>query len=132
MGSLSKTLSASLCLELFASGQAADIRDRVMAEYSGRLQIVVNRLGAFDLCWAAGLPFVWLRLPQGWRAATFAQAAEEAGVLMRSADQYAMGHGRAPIAVRLAVAGNCTRADLERAVGILARLLASPPNDMAV
>ena len=51
---------------------------------------------------------------------------------MRSADQYAMGHGRAPNAVRLAVAGNCTRADLERGVGILARLLASPPNDMAV
>ena len=125
-------LVASLCLELFTGGQAADIRDRVMAEYSERLQIVVNQLGAFDLCWAAGLPFVWLRLPQGWCASTFAQAAEEASVLMRSADQYAMVHGRAPNAVRLAVAGNCTRADLERGVGMLARLLANPPNDMAV
>jgi DNA-binding transcriptional MocR family regulator len=123
---------AALCLDLFTSGQAAQIRDRVTAEYSDRLQIVVNRLGAFDLTWQAGLPFVWLRMPNGWRASTFAQRAEEAGVLMRQADQYAMVHGRAPNAVRLAVAGNCSRAELERGVNSLAQLLARPPSDMAV
>ena len=122
----------SLCLDLFTSGQAAQIRDRVMAEYSDRLQIVVNRLGAFDLSWQAGLPFVWLRLPLGWRASTFATAAEEAGVLMRQADQYAMVHGRAPNAVRLAVACALPRAELQRGVDILAGLLARPPSDMAV
>lgn len=125
-------LTSALCLDLLVSGRAAAIREAVIAEYSERLQIVVNRLGAFDLGWAAGLPFVWLQMPQGWRASTFAKAAEEAGVLMRSADQYAMVHGRAPNAVRLAVAGNCTRSDLERGVDILARLLANPPSDMAV
>ena len=125
-------LTSALCLDLLVSGRAAAIREAVIAEYSERLQIVVNRLGAFDLGWAAGLPFVWLKMPQGWRASTFAKAAEEAGVLMRSADQYAMVHGRAPNAVRLAVAGNCTRSDLERGVDILARLLANPPSDMAV
>ena len=125
-------LTSALCLDLFTSGQAALIRDKVMAEYSERLQIVVNRLGAYDLWWSPGLPFVWLRMPQGWRASTFAKAAEDQGVLMRSADQYAMGHGRAPNAVRLAVAGNCSRAELERGVEILARLLAAPPSDMAV
>lgn len=123
---------AALCLELFTSGQAAQIRDRVTAEYSERLQIVVNRLGAFDLTWQTGLPFVWLRLPNGWRASTFAQRAEEAGVLMRQADQYAMMHGRAPNAVRLAVAGNCSRAELDCAVTTLGQLLMRPPTDMAV
>jgi DNA-binding transcriptional MocR family regulator len=125
-------LTTTLCLDLLTSGKAADIREAVMAEYSERLQIVVNGLGAFDLGWAPGLPFVWLKMPHGWRASTFAQAAEEAGVLMRQADQYAMIHGRAPNAVRLAVAGNCSRADLERGVDTLKRLLASPPSDMAV
>ncbi len=125
-------LTSALCLELLTSGRAAAIRTRVMAEYSERLQIVVNRLGVFDLSWAPGLPFVWLKMSQGWRASTFAQAAEEAGVLMRPADQYAMIHGRAPNAVRLAVAGNCSHDELERGVGILARLLANPPSDMAV
>ena len=125
-------LTTALCLDLFTSGQAALIRQGVMAEYAERLQIVVNALGAYDLCWAPGLSFVWLKMPQGWRASTFAKAAEDLGVLMRSADQYAMGHGRAPNAVRLAIAGNCSRDDLERGVGILARLLAAPPSDMAV
>ena len=121
-----------LCLDLFRSGQADALRERVMAEYAERQQIIVNRLGAFDLAWAPGLPFVWLRLQTGWRASSFAQQAEEAGVLMRPADQYAMVHGRAPNAVRMAVAGNATRADLASGVETLARLLASPPSDMAV
>ena len=125
-------VTTSLVLDLLVSGKAAEIREAVMAEYSERLQIVVNGLGAFDLAWAPGLPFVWLKMPNGWRASTFAQAAEEAGVLMRQADQYAMAHGRAPNAVRLAVAGNCSRDDLVRGVETLTRLLANPPSDMAV
>lgn len=125
-------VTTALCLDLLTSGKAEDIREKVMAEYSARLQIVINRLGAYDLSWAPGLPFVWLRMPQGWRASTLAQAAEEAGVLMRQADQYAMSTGRAPNAVRLAVAGNCSRAELERGLGIVAGLLANPPSDIAV
>ena len=125
-------LTSALCLDLLASGQAAALRAAVLADYAERLQIVVNRLGAFDLAWAPGLPFVWLRLAQGWRASTFTKAAEAEGVLMRSADQYAMVHGHAPNAVRLAVVGNCSRADLERGMAILAGLLARPPSDMAV
>ena len=103
-----------------------------MAEYSERLQIVVGRLGVFDLGWQHGLPFVWLRLPNGWRGSTFARMAEEAGVLLRSADQYAMVHGRAPNAVRLAVVGAIPRARLEQGSAALARLLVNPPTDMAV
>ena len=128
---LSRLVTAA-CLDLFASGEAAAIRERVMAELSERLLIVVNRLGAFDLSWSTGLPFVWLHMPQGWRASTFAHEAEEAGVLMRSADQYTMVHGRAPNAVRLAVPGSIARADLERGLDVLVRLLARPPTEMLV
>lgn len=125
-------LVTDLCLDLFQSGQAEDLRGKVMAAYAERLQIIVNQLGASDLAWAPGLPFVWLRLQNGWRASTFAQAAEEAGVLMRSADQYAMVHARAPNAVRMAVAGNVSLVDLESGLQTLAGLLARPPSDMAV
>jgi DNA-binding transcriptional MocR family regulator len=125
-------LTTALVGELFATGQAGRLRTEIMADYAVRLQIVVNALGAHDLSWAAGLPFVWLRLPQGWRASTFAQSAEERGVLIRPADQYAMSTGRAPNAVRLAVAGAMSREDLQRGVQILADLLARPPGDMMV
>ena len=62
---------ADLMLHLFRSGAAFTIRARVQAEFAERLQILVNHLGAFDLGWQPGVPFVWLRLPQGWRASSF-------------------------------------------------------------
>ena len=71
----------------------------MQAEFSERLQVMVNRLGAFDLSWQVGIPFAWLKLPLGWRTYGFMRLAEERGVLLRAADQYAMIDGRAPHAV---------------------------------
>ena len=122
---------AELCHRLFASGEATAIRARVQLEFAERLQMLVNVLGGFDLCWQPGVPFVWLRMPQGWRASAFTRMAETEGVLVRPADEYALIGGRAPNAVRLAIAGNLTRADFESALEILARLLRNPPSDLA-
>ena len=123
---------AELMLRLFQSGDAALIRERVQTEFAARLQILVNHLGAFDLGWQPGLPFVWLRLPVGWRASTFLRTAEAKGVLVRSADEYAVVHGRAPNAVRIAIAGNLPREAFEKAMRTLADLLARPPSDLLV
>ncbi len=123
---------SGLCLNLLRSGAAQSIRSEVQRELGERLQIVVNRLGAFDLAWQTDIPFVWLRLPQGWRASTFARMSEEEGVLVRSADQYAMVGGRAPNAVRLAVVGNIPRQQFESGLASLSQLLGRPPFDMAV
>lgn len=121
-----------LCLSLFTSGAADGIRARVKAEFEVRLQAMVNALGAFDLRWQPGVPFVWLHLPQGWRASAFTRRAEGEGVLVRPADEYALVGGRAPNAVRLAVAGNLPRATFEAALAKLVRLLRNPPSDLAV
>lgn len=121
-----------LCLWLFTTGAAQEIRTEVKAEFGVRLQAMVNRLGAFDLRWQSGVPFVWLQLPQGWRASAFARRAEAEGVLVRPADEYALVGGRAPNAVRLAVAGNLPRESFETALDKLARLLRNPPSDLAV
>lgn len=128
---LSKPVSA-LCLDLFQSGAAEEIRGRVMAEFASRSAIASRVLGDFDFRGQPGLPFVWMNLPQGWRASTFARRAEEAGILLRSADQYAMVTGRAPNAVRMALAGDAPRDRLEAGFHTLAGLLRRPPNDMAV
>lgn len=123
---------SDLCQELFTSGQAVALRQKVQAEFAARLQSVVNALGAFDLTWQPGLPFVWLRLPSGWRASTFTRTAEAEGILLRSADEYALIHGRAPNAVRLAISGQVSRASFDAALATLARLLSRPPSDLAV
>lgn len=122
----------ALMLDLFHSGAADEIRQKSQRELSERLQLLVNRLGAFDLAWQPGMPFAWLNLPQGWRASTFTRMAEDEGVLVRPSDQFAMVHGRAPNAVRVAVVGDISRAQLEAGVAALAGLLPRPPRDMAV
>lgn len=128
---LSQPITA-LCLDLMQSGAAEDIRQAVQQELSLRLQLVVKHLASFDLDWKPDMPFAWLRLPQGWRASSFTRMAEDEGVLVRSADQYALVHGRAPNAVRLAIVGHLPRHQLEAGAVALARLLPRPPSDMAV
>jgi len=123
---------SDLCLDLLTSGVAYDLRRKVQAEFTDRLQMIVNALGAHDLVWQPGLPFVWLRLPSGWRVSTFARMAEAEGVLVRSADEYALVHGRSPNAMRLAIAGGIPRARLAGALDRLALLLARPLQELAV
>lgn len=121
-----------LVADLLASGAAARLRDAVQAAHARRVEMVVAALGAHDLSWQPGLPFLWLRLPVGWRASTFAREAEAAGVLIRSADEYALVDGRAPNAVRIAIAGGVAEDRFARALAALARLLANPPVDLPV
>ena len=113
-------------------GAAFDVRARVQAEFAERLQVLVNHLGAFDLARQPGVPFVWLRLPLGWRASSFVRMAEAKGVLVRSADEYALVTGRAPNAVRIAISGAISRDAFEMATATLAGLLARPPSDLSV
>ena len=54
---------SDLVLDLLESGAAEDLRRKVQAAFSERLQAMVNALGGFELSWQPGLPFVWLPLP---------------------------------------------------------------------
>ncbi|MDR7126524.1 PLP-dependent aminotransferase family protein [Pseudotabrizicola sp. 4114] len=128
---LSRPVEA-VVLHLLQSGEARRLRGLVQAELEERLQFTVNALGAFDLGWQPGLQFIFLRLPSGWRASSFCSHAEAAGVIVRSADEYALIHGRAPNAVRVALAGNVPMARFEEGIMRLARLLAQPPAELMV
>jgi DNA-binding transcriptional MocR family regulator len=128
---LSRPIEA-IVLHMLQSGEAERLRGLVQAELDERLRFAVNALGAFDLSWQPGLQFVFLRLPSGWRASSFCSRAEAAGVMVRSADEYALIHGRAPNAVRVALAGNMTMDQFRGGISRLARLLAEPPADLMV
>lgn len=121
-----------MALALIGSGAAGQLRGAVAQVYADQLQGLVRHLGGFDLTWQPGLPFAWLRLPSGWRASTFTRMAEAAGVLLRSADEFALVGGRAPNAVRIALNGQLDRPETEAACAILADLLRRPPADAAV
>lgn len=117
---------------LLSSGQAVRLRDAAQAVLERRLELTLNALGTFDIAWQRGLAFVWLKLPMGWRASTFMREAESAGVLVRSADEYALMDGTAPNAIRIAIDGRSPEKDFARALDVMARLLRNPPGDLPV
>ncbi|TMV08738.1 PLP-dependent aminotransferase family protein [Ruegeria sediminis] len=107
---------------------AQDARAR-MGEY---VRVTVNALGGFDLVWDAEVPFVWLKLPSGWRSAAFSRAAEREGIQVRSADEFALRDGRAPNAVRIAMNGHVSLERFEEAMLRLRALLDNPPEQISV
>lgn len=123
---------ADIVESLFETGKAAELRDKVNRVYARRLEMAVNALGAYDLSWQRGLAFLWLKLPVGWRASTFTREAEARGVLVRSADEFALVDGHAPNAVRIALNGAVPEPDFARALEVMARLLPNPPGDLPV
>lgn len=121
-----------LMMGLFASGEADRLRDRAQSVFARRLEMTLNILGTFDIAWQKGLAFVWLKMPNGWRASTFVREAETEGVLVRSADEYALIDSHSPNAVRIALDGASPEAEFARALEAMARLLRNPPGDLPV
>ena len=107
---------------------AVRVREKI-AEY---VEVAVNILGGHDLKWDREVPFLWLTLPSGWRSAAFCRAAEQQGVQIKSADEFALRDGRAPHAVRIAVNGHIGLHSFEAAMQRLRGLLDNPPEQIAV
>ncbi len=115
---------------VFSSGTAERSRAAVARLTEERVQHAVNMLGRWDISWAPGAPFIWLRLPPGWRNSRFALACEAGGVRIRTADEFTLPNGHAPHAVRLAVNPGIPAADFQEAMRMIDSLLANPPRGM--
>jgi DNA-binding transcriptional MocR family regulator len=69
----------------------------------------------------------WLHLPAAWRAETFTAAAAERGIAVAPGSAFAVGSGRSPNAVRLALAGPTPKV-LGESLRVLNALARSTPN----
>ena len=115
-----------ICTDLITSGDAAQIRLQVADAIAARVRLTVNALGRWDIKWREDAPFVWLSLPQGWRASRFMTACEQNGVLVKPADEFALPNDRAPNAIRLAI-GTCVSEDrFAEGLAVINRLLSNP------
>ncbi|MHA6262023.1 aminotransferase-like domain-containing protein [Arenibacterium sp. CAU 1754] len=117
---------------LLSDPNTPELMRKVRARLADYVRVAVNALGGFDLTWNPEVPFVWLRLPPGWRAAAFCRAAENEGVQIRSADEFALRDGRAPHAVRIAMNGQVSLDSFEQAMQRLRMLLDNPPEQISV
>ncbi|MEM9843692.1 MAG: PLP-dependent aminotransferase family protein [Pseudomonadota bacterium] len=112
---------------LLRSGEAERFRVAVRDRIAQRVQLAVNRLGQWEINWRVDAPFLWLKLPQGWRGSTFARACEAKGIRVKPADEFALADGQAPNAVRLSLDSNLAVSEFEAALQAMSDLLAAPP-----
>lgn len=123
---------ADLTARLLTDPRAEQFAEAVANAFDARLRIALNHLGGFDLKWRAGVPFVWLSLPEGWRTAAFCRAAEAEGVRVRSAEDFALRDARVPHAVRISLNAAVPEEMFDDAIRKLAELLQAPPESVEV
>ncbi len=116
-----------ICAELIASGQAEALRAKVEQVTVGRVRDAVNVLGNWDITWRPDAPFIWLRLPQGWRGSSFARACEANGIRVKAADEFALPDGASPNAMRISLNPPLPRPDDLDAFQKMSDMLAKPP-----
>lgn len=115
---------------LLISGDAARIRHTILQTVSKRIETAVNLLGTWDISWRRDVPYIWLRLPRGWRASSFATACERDNILVRAADEFALNNMPIPHAVRLSVNCNIPQHSYVEALQKINALLRHPPMDV--
>ncbi len=121
-----------LAAALLAHPQLPEIMERSRQGVESYVKTAVNTLGGFDLMWRADVPFLWLHLPQGWRASAFCQAAEKKNVQIRAAEEFASRDAQSPHAVRMAINGGVSMRSFEAAMERLRALLDNPPEQISV
>ncbi|KEJ88388.1 PLP-dependent aminotransferase family protein [Sulfitobacter donghicola] len=121
-----------LVASLLVHPQIDGIMERTRQGVSDYVKAAVNVLGAYDLSWREDVPFVWLTLPDGWRASAFCRAAETRGVRIRAAEEFAARHSQTPHAVRMAVNAGVSLNSFEAAMVRLRDLLDNPMDEISV
>lgn len=119
-------------LELLRSGAAGEIKERVRAANRRAVGVAREVLAGQEFESRDEVPLVWLRMPRGWRASTFAAAAKARGVLVKPADLFALPDGRAPNYARIALNGAVEPDVYAEALGRLAAILSQPPMDLEI
>jgi DNA-binding transcriptional MocR family regulator len=121
-----------LCAGLLAHPEIDRIADDIRTRMNNYIQTAINALGGHDVTWRENVPFLWLRLPLGWRAGAFCQAAESAGIQIRSAEEFVCRDARAPHAVRIAINAGLPLERFEAATERMRDLLDNPPEQIGV
>ena len=126
------TPMADLFAKLLVDHRLPPLIEETKREIGRYVQCAVNGLGGYDLAWRSDVSFLYIHLPSGWRAGAFAQAAQEQGIRLRPAEEYACRDSRAPHAVRFAINAGVSLQSFEAAIMRLRDLLDNPPAQIGV
>lgn len=97
-----------------------------VGEASARAQLALQILNGFDFRYAANGQFIWLLLPEPWRATDFVEVAKDRNVMVIESDRFAIGRDPAMHAVRISLASARSKELMEEGLHIIANLLRNP------
>lgn len=121
-----------LTAALLSHPQISEVMARTRIGVGEYVKVAVNILGGYDLVWREDVPFLWLNLPEGWRASAFCRAAETRGVRVRAAEEFAARQAQSPHAVRMAINAGVSLRSFEAAMERLRDLLDNPSEEIGV
>ncbi|WP_431309714.1 PLP-dependent aminotransferase family protein [Bradyrhizobium iriomotense] len=120
-------LLAAVVANWTLSGTADLISAAIREENTAREAMARGALGRFGLVSKPGSMHVWLPLPAPWRPDRFARSAVAAGVLIRSAELFAVDNQPVPNAVRLSLSTPSSRRATDVGITRIAALLDRGP-----
>jgi DNA-binding transcriptional MocR family regulator len=126
------TPMSDLCARLLVHPDLPGLMAATRDVVAGYVRVAAEVLAGHDLACREDVSFLWLGLPDGWRASAFCRAAEARGVKLRAAEDYAGRDARAPHAVRFAVNAGLPPESWRRAMDHLRDLLDHPPAELGV
>lgn len=115
---------SALATRLIDSGAADSISKELINECLAREAAAREILCDFGLHSKAGSMHVWLDLPQRWTGNAFEEAAQEQGVLLRSAAKFAVDDQPKSNSVRLSLSTPAGVGDVRRGLEIVGAMLA--------
>jgi DNA-binding transcriptional MocR family regulator len=120
-------LLPEIATDWIESGVAEQLVAAQRAAISERLAVALPLLNGLDYRSDPESPLIWLPLPEPWRAGQFSAALRQAGVLVRTADHFAVGRSAAPHAVRLSLNAAKSVAEIASGVQTVLSLLHGAP-----
>ena len=102
-----------------ASGKMDKLEAWLTTEMAERNAIMQEILAGFEVTFQPHGFNAWLALPEPWRAVDFVEYAEHKGVLIRSAESYAIGRFHAPQNIRICTSAPKNQKQLKQALELL-------------
>ncbi|MEM8849940.1 MAG: PLP-dependent aminotransferase family protein [Pseudomonadota bacterium] len=126
------TPMSDLAAKLLVHPDLPALMDETRAQVRAYVDTAARVLDGHDLTWRPDVSFLWLMLPEGWRASSFVRAAEDVGLKLRAAEEYAGREANPPHAVRFAVNAGVSLASFEAGMERMRHLLDHPAEGLGV
>ena len=118
---------AELATSLITDGVAGRIAEWKRKEIAERQEIATRVLAGLDVQTQPRSPHLWVRLPEPWRTDAFVARARHRGILLNSAESFAVGHETDVQAVRITLGPPSTRSALEEGLSEIVKMLKRVP-----